>query len=335
MYTAVRTIQEFEQLSRAVHADVIPYFALKFDHLRQGLSAGFGFKSHAALVAALKAGESVDAGIVDHLALIERLQAIGNSYETAEAVSAIVDGRRLSITLKKQPQNPRYSDTSYYLETIPQDVSTGVVSSPFFFIMPLFGKPDEPPPYQVDSAATYRHSSEYSVTRPGGRGLLTVEGTEGKWFGGLFIYDPKLQLDDSNCKRTVSAALARKILPAISPRFNCQLYKPDRYQAEAWKLRVSLGDYARQKLGSTELVLQIPDQKARRFSPDQGYRFSAEKMIFKDGLLEAHIYSNGISEDENPTSIDAVRAEVVRSIHVALTALGVIIPPYWNAKIGG
>ncbi|MNP22160.1 hypothetical protein D3C76_1148190 [compost metagenome] len=151
----------------------------------------------------------------------------------------------------------------------------------------------------------------------------------------MFIYDPKLQLDDSNCKRTVSAALARKILPAISPRFNCQLYKPDRYQAEAWKLRVSLGDYARQKLGSTELVLQIPDQKARRFSPDQGYRFSAEKMIFKDGLLEAHIYSNGISEDENPTSIDAVRAEVVRSIHVALTALGVIIPPYWNAKIGG
>ncbi|MFP0199043.1 hypothetical protein ACKJSM_28275 [Pseudomonas sp. PHC1] len=331
MHPAVRTTAELEQLFRSVHADVTLHFALKYDHLRQGLCAGLGFKSHAALVAALKTSELVDVSGFNHLALIERLQAIGNSHETAEAVSSIIDGRRLSITIKKQPQNPRHSNTSYYLEVIPQDVSAGVVTSPFFFIMPLFGNPDEEPPYQVDSAAFYRHSSEFSATRPRGRGLLTVEGTDGKWFGGLFIYDPNQQLEDTNCKRTVSAALARKILPAISPRFNCQLYKPDGYQKEAWKLRVSLGNYAREKLGSSSPVLEIPSQKARRFSPDEGYRFSADKMQFKDGLLEAHIYSNGISEDENPTSIDAVRAEVVRSIHLALAALGVNIPPYWNA----
>lgn len=331
MHPAVRTTAEFEQLSRSVHADVTLHFALKYDHLRQGLCAGLGFKSHAALVAALKASEFVDVSRFNHLALIERLQAIGNSHETAEAVSSIIDGRRLSITLKKQPQNPRYSDASYNLEVIPQDVSGGVVKSPFFFIMPLFGNTDPQPLYQVDSAATFRHSSVFSVTRPSSKALLTVEGKEGKWSGGLYIYDRKLQLDDDNCKRTVCAALARKILPAISPRFNCQLYRPDRYDNGAWKLRVSLGDFAREALGGKTLVLKIPTQKARNFLPDQGYRFSVDMMHFKDGLLEAHIYTNGISEDDNPTSIEAVRAEIVRSIHKALTEQNVIISPYWNA----
>lgn len=331
MHLAVRTISEFEQLSRSVHSVVTSHFALKYDHLRQGLCAGFGFKSHAALVAALKASELVDVNRFNHLALIERLQAMGNSSETAEAVSSIIDGRRLSITLKKQPQNPRYSDTSYNLKVIPQDVSGGVVKSPFFFIMPLFGNTDPQPRYQVDSAATFRHSSVFSVTRPGSNALLTVEGKEGKWSGGLYIYDRKLQLDDDNCKRTVCAALARKILPAISPRFNCQLYRPDRYDNGAWKLRVSLGDFAREALGGKTLVLKIPNQKARNFLPDQGYRFSVDMMHFKDGLLEAHIYTNGISEDDNPTSIESVRAEIVRSIHKAITEQNVIISPYWNA----
>lgn len=329
MHSEINTPAAFDQLVHAVHATVQNHFTLKFDHLRQGLCAGIGLKSHAALLGKLKDGHSVDMRKFNHLALLDRLQSMGVSRATAEATSAIIDGRRLTINLKKQPVNPRYSDTSYFLDVQALDHQQGSVLEPFFFIMPLF-EGENGVPYQVDSAYFYRHSSEFSVSRhSNGRGLLTVEGFDGRWGGGLYVYDHRSQQDDHNCKKVVSAALARTILPAISPRFNCQLYKPDGYDQGAWKLRVSLGDAAKKLLGSHRLVLQIPAQEKRNFYPDKGYRFDVDKMEFKDGLLEAHIYTNGISEDENPTPISEVRAETMRIIYTALDGLGLDIPPYW------
>lgn len=254
MYSVICSTHEFELLAQDVAARVKDHIIVQYDHLRQGLSAGFGFKSHAALAAAVKSSKMVSARRIDHLALIQRLQSLGNNYETAETVSAIIDGRRLIFTLNKQLNHPAYGHTSYYLEVNVFDQFRRRVAEPFFFIMPLFETP-KGVPYQVDSAAHYRHSSAFSVSRhPNGRGLLTVEGADGRWFGGLYIYEARHQQDDRNCKKNVAAALARRILPAVSPRFNCQLYKPDGYQQEAWKLRISLGDLANEQLKGWPLV---------------------------------------------------------------------------------
>lgn len=329
MHSKIDTQAAFDQLAHAVHETVQNHYTLKFDHLRQGLCAGVGLKSHAAMLSKLKNGESVDMRKFNHLALIDRLQSMGVSRATAEATSAIIDGRRLVVNLQKQPPNPRYSNSSYILDVQALDHQQGSVTEPFFFIMPTFGDANDVP-YQVDSAYFYRHSSEFSVSRhPNGRGLLTVEGFDGRWGGGLYVYATRSQQDDRNCKQVVSAALARTILPAISPRFNCQLYKPDGYDHGAWKLRVSLGDAAKKLLGNERLIVQIPAQEKRTFYPDKGYRFDVDRMEFKDGLLEAHIYTNGISEDDNPTPISEVRAETMRVIYTALEKLGLDIPPYW------
>lgn len=145
----------------------------------------------------------------------------------------------------------------------------------------------------------------------------------------MYVYDSLHQQDDSNCKRIVVSGLARKILPAVSPRFNCQLYKPDGYEVGAWKLRVSLGDAALECLSGTPLVLKIPALKQRLVLPDQGYRRDADLMHFKDGILEAHIYSNGCPEDANDTPIEKVRADIIRKIHTTLDKAGLDIPPYW------
>lgn len=329
MHSKIDSPSAFDQLAHAVHDTVQNHFALKFDHLRHGLCAAIGFKSHAALLAALKDGNSVDTRNFNHLALMDRLQSMGVSQATAEATSSIIDGRRLVVNLQKQPPNPQYSNSSYILDVKARDHQQRSVTERFFFIMPLFGKENDPP-YQVDSASFYRHSSEFSVSRhPNVSGLLTVEGFDGQWGGGLYVYDIQSQQDDRNCKQLVSAALARKILPAISPRFNCQLYKPDGYDDGAWKLRVSLGDVAKKLLKNHRLVVQIPALEKRNVFPDKGYRFDVDKMEFKEGLLEAHIYTNGISEDENPTPISEVRAEIMRIIYTALDKLGLDIPPYW------
>ncbi|WP_236166326.1 hypothetical protein [Pseudomonas juntendi] len=337
MYSVIRSTHEFELLAQDVAARVKDHINVQYDHLRQALSAGLGFKSHAALAAEVKSSKMVNARHIDHVALIQRLQSLGNSYETAETVSAIIDGRRLIFTLNKQLSHPAYGHTSYYLEVNAFDQFRRRVAEPFFFIMPLFETP-KGVPYQVDSAAHYRHSSAFSVSRhPNGRGLLTVEGADGRWFGGLYIYEARHQQDDRNCKRNVAAALARRILPAVSPRFNCQLYKPDGYQQEAWKLRISLGDLANEQLQGWPLELSIAHMPFRRIAPDEGYGVNQSLMRFKDGLLEAHIYSNGVAEEENPTAIATVRAEIVRSLYQALSAHGVEIAPYWapnelNAK---
>lgn len=326
----IRSQAEFDQLVHAVQKNIQAFFSLKFDHLRQGMCAGCGSQSHAALLARFKNGEIIDIRKFNHLALIERLQSMGNSHETAEAVSAIIDGRRLTIDLRRQPDNPRYSDSSYSLDVRVLDQMGNAVQIPFFFIMPIFKSSTGDEPYRVDSAHNYRHSSKFSVSRyPNGKGLLTVEGEHGRWGGGMYVYDSNHQRDDSNCKRIVASGLARKILPAVSPRFNCQLYRPDGYEFGAWKLRVSLGDAAQQRLRGIPLVLKIPALRKRLILPDQGYRREADLMHFKDGVLEAHIYTSGSPEEENPTPIEEVRAEIVRKLHMALDKLDLDILPYW------
>lgn len=322
---------EFEQLAHEIHLVVQEHFTCKFDQLRQAVCAGYGSKSHAAMISKLNNGERLNLENFDHLAFTARLQGMGFPGETVLAINSIVDGRRLKISIDKLPDNPKYSNTSYNVEVEAIHFSGESVDVPFFFIVPTFGGLNGfGDKYRIDSAYNYRHSSKFSVSRyPDGRGLLTVEGNNGRWRGGMFIYDVQHQQDDSHCKRVVRAALARKILVAVSPKFNIQLYKPDGYDARAWRLRVSLGDEVKSYLGTTSLVLNIPVQDSRLFLPDNGYRRDHALMHFKNGLLEADVYSNGISENENPTPIEDVYSGMVKSLHQTLDKLGFESLPFW------
>ncbi len=70
----------------------------------------------------------------------------------------------------------------------------------------------------------------------------------------------------------------------------------------------------------------FPALEKRLFIPDQPYRKvlisdgdeSDMGFVFKDGVSELHLYSNGIPEDKNPVPLRRVVAELISSIESRL-----------------
>lgn len=96
------------------------------------------------------------------------------------------------------------------------------------------------------------------------------------------------------------------------------VYSPQDYTAEAWKVHLRLKDGVR----SPKSGFALPALEKRLFIPDQPYRKvmisdSGEwnmGFIFKDGVCELHLYSNGIPEEENPVPLKKVVSELICSI---------------------
>lgn len=96
------------------------------------------------------------------------------------------------------------------------------------------------------------------------------------------------------------------------------IYSPQDYAAEAWKVHLRLKDGVRSPMSG----FAFPALEKRLFIPDQPYRKvlisdSGEwdmGFMFRDGVCELHLYSNGIPEDENPVPLKMVVSELISSI---------------------
>ena len=106
------------------------------------------------------------------------------------------------------------------------------------------------------------------------------------------------------------------------------LDRPEGYDYGAWRARISLGASAAMEFRGAPIPFRIPQLTARRIHPAKGYCVAASGWngigsgldgIFVDDVWEGHVYSNGIHEDENPTSIKAVISALKAAVTERIT----------------
>ncbi|WP_421301489.1 hypothetical protein [Aeromonas veronii] len=304
----------------------------KLSTVKESLSAGYGYKSHAALLSKYKSDESffIDVNSFDHFNFIKRLANLEHDFLLVKAISSIVDGARLTLDIEEQPENFQYSNTRHKIRASVSTFTGESIFSPFYFIMPMFGDARNEP-YRIDSYASHRvDEGIHALTRNNNKKhLLTVQGRNGEWSGKIFIYDTRLQSNEHGCMRTISSALARRILASVSPRLNIELYRPDRYEYGAWRLKITLGDIASKFFSGRTIPITKPSLNKRLIHVDRQNLYSINQEKFHDGVFSANIYSNGIVEDENPTPINDVYKAFFYGFFEQLAHYGLTIKPYW------
>jgi hypothetical protein len=307
-------------------------FHVQDSKLNESFARGFGVNTHAALIAALdgilprKQMAASGSESFDNAAFTARMSELADD-RTAESVSAILDGARVSVTLTKRPparQNPvRFLDIAYDVLVKISGVSPEVLESSPEFLIPEFFKPDGTELYRLDCDWSLRVASDYAVGRKDpGQGLLNTKVVDGRWSGGLYVYSLEHQQDDSRCLRSVKGALARAILPALTPRVRCSIFRPSRYQYGAWRVNISLGPVVRKFLGNSPLVFTLPTLLKRNVVMEPGFMRDLHIAAFQNGEWAADVYSNGIDEDDNPTTIARVKAQLLSSVNKTLKDAG-------------
>ncbi|MDR5796480.1 hypothetical protein QCE49_24145 [Caballeronia sp. LZ008] len=322
----------FQSLKRDLLAATRDFFRVSDSQVNESFARGFGVNTYAALIAALDGNhprkhlKAPDVELLDHAAFAARMTELSDD-RTAESVSAILEGARIEIKIvRRSParQNPvRYSDIAYDVTVDISGVPPEVLESSPEFLIPEFLRPDGTELYRLDCDWSFRVDGEYAVTRmQSGRGLLNTKVVDGHWKGALYVYSPQHQGDDSRCLRSVKAALARAILPALTSRVRCSIFRPDRYQYGAWRVRIAIGPVIQAFLGGSRLVFALPKLPKRHVVMDKGFMFDLGVGVFQDGEWCADIYSNGVHEDENPTSLAQVKAELLQAVNLALHGAG-------------
>jgi hypothetical protein len=130
--------------------------------------------------------------------------------------------------------------------------------------------------------------------------------------------------DHSRYVRSATAALAREIVPAVSPWVRCHVFRPDHYEYGAWRVHMSLGYAARKGGDDGAFVFDLPWQPRRNIRVDQGYLFDLNpaKNVFRGKFVHGEwfgdIYSNGVAEDDNPIPIERMRVLLLNSASMAL-----------------
>ncbi|MFJ5434071.1 hypothetical protein ACIPSR_10920 [Pectobacterium sp. CHL-2024] len=198
--------------------------------------------------------------------------------------------------------------------------------------------------------------SKYSEIYPGGRNkygrLLGSRVVENKWQGIIYILDSELQQKSRNeVVNKVIADIRKNIIDAaidkleeLSRAFNVNLTgetqegnfrrypgctinisHPDNYMNGAWKMEIFLSGNLKENEELIGSPVPMPKLAGRLIIVDKQYAVAHKKseeddyelmMHFIDGVGKAHIYSNGISEDENKTSITTVADEVAKLINI-------------------
>lgn len=112
----------------------------------------------------------------------------------------------------------------------------------------------------------------------------------------------------------------------LSEQFTVHVFKPEDsnppYDPGAWKVIVRL----KYLVVNHPILFRIPKLENRIIHSDPGY-FAAWPSelghheicgLLNNGIWTGHIYSNGISESDNPTSIEIVREKLVKEIKNSL-----------------
>ena len=120
---------------------------------------------------------------------------------------------------------------------------------------------------------------------------------------------------------TRQAILALREGPAIS----CRIERPEGYMVGAWRMTVTLRPDVVQRLGNNRLIFDLPDLPARRCNPDREYICAVDGQLhgcFVEGKWLGDLYSNGVHEDKNPTTVDAFQTAFIEKLTAVLARAG-------------
>lgn len=201
-------------------------------------------------------------------------------------------------------------------------------------------------------------SYEYKEIFPGSRSklnarLLGAKVENGKWVGHAVLTDVSYagkteyilgeavaRIEDTIrsavldaleiASKDINVSMDGQIIQGTFKRFpNCTISvsQPDNYQYGAWKVEIVLTDQAKEENEFLPYDYLIPKLENRLINMDSQYSraaFNKESgeyeimMRFVDGVAKAHVYTNGIHEDENSTSLDEVCNAISLSIKKAI-----------------
>lgn len=309
---------QFHQSStaRRIHEHI----PLKDSLLKEAHARGLGFKSHAALIDHFKKTVELPARAFDQKEFVTRVAELAGE-DTALAIDALLDGVQLNIAvIKHSPQRQRshvYSDIAYDVNVtvaLPDD-SPESLKGEVLFHLPEFGRDAGKEPYRVDSAFDRRATTDYRKTRAvDGNSTVVAKLVDGHWHGSFFVYAQEHQEDDTQSIRSVKAALARAILPQLPTRVRCRIFRPDSYELGAWRVEMRLPGEVQRFWNGSPFLLDLPALSKRNFIASSEFSHGPSIARFVDGVWKADLYTNGIAEELNPTSLADVKQALLQGV---------------------
>ncbi len=123
----------------------------------------------------------------------------------------------------------------------------------------------------------------------------------------------------------LESAMLREIdfLTQTEDVVSCSIKRPNNYDYGAWRIEAKLSSQSLKKLKGCPLIFKLPTLQNRMYYPDKGYASAIEgelRGVFVDDKWSGDVYSNGISEDENPSKIEAVQEAFIQSVMQAIRA---------------
>ncbi len=320
MHPQTWTITSVQIHQSSIAQSIRGLIPLKDSTLKEAHARGLGFRTHAALKAELKAGLELSAREFDNAGFVLRIAELTDDI-TAEVVEAILDGVQLDISVVKhserRQQSHRYWNISY-------DVNVMLTSGANFaraldgeiqFHLPEFGLGAATEPYRVDSAHDRRVETDYRKSRAEAGGTtLVAKLVDGHWHGGFFVYALEHQADGSTSIRSLRAALARAILPQVPTRVRCFIFRPDNYEFGAWRVEMRLTSAIQQLWNGSPFLFELPLLPSRHIITESKFRADVRAGRFVDGVWKADLYTNGINEAENKTSLAEVKRALLRCV---------------------
>lgn len=104
---------------------------------------------------------------------------------------------------------------------------------------------------------------------------------------------------------------------AAGARSVVNIYQPEGYDFGAWRVSISLSDPADASWNGTFIPFELPALPHRRIVSDTENQTVVrskkyDELVFGGkfddaGVWRGHVYSNGIPENKNPSSIDSVK----------------------------
>lgn len=320
MYAQAWTIVSVQSHQASTARRIRELIPLKESVLKEAHARGLGFKSHAGLVEHFKNAVELPDRAFDQKAFVTRVAALADE-DTALAIDALLDGVQIDIAVVKHSQQRQrslvYSDVAYdvVVTVALPEVSPESLNGEVLFHLPEFGHDAGKEPYRVDSAFDRRATADYQKTRAADRDSSVIAKlVDGHWQGGFFVYAQDHQEDDSQSIRSVKAALARAILPQLPTRIRCRIFRPDSYEFGAWRVEVRLPTEVQRLFNGSQFLLDLPVLSKRHFVAGSEFSHGPSIARFVDGVWKADLYTNGIPEELNPTSLADVKQALLQSI---------------------
>ncbi|MDN7820899.1 hypothetical protein [Burkholderia vietnamiensis] len=110
-----------------------------------------------------------------------------------------------------------------------------------------------------------------------------------------------------------------------APAVSCRIERPEGYMIGAWRMTATLRPDMVQRLGNNRLMFDLPDLPGRRCNPDRDYISAFDGQLhgcFVEGKWLGDLYSNGVHEDQNPTSVEVFQEAFIKNVMAALERAG-------------